>query len=140
MTEVFSAYRTPPKVVLDAKYFGKSLTRQSEANACNINTIMAKYDKTGLLPVHNRESFYADVSQMGDYQSALENVRMADDAFMELPAKVRAKFDNEVGLFLDFCSDPGNRDEMVEMGLVEAPAAVAAPAVEPVVSEPVVPA
>ncbi len=124
MTEIYSGYRPPPKVVLDAEYFGKSLTRQSEMAACDINNIMAKYEKTGVLPVEGREAFYADVSMMGDYRSALENVRMADEAFMSLPAKVRSKFDNDPAGFLDFCSDPANRDEMVEMGLIEAPAVV----------------
>ncbi len=113
----YTAADRPPKVVLTD--FDVSKTRQSEAAATNINTIMARYDKTGVLPVDSRQAFYADVSQMGDYRTALEQVRVADDAFMALPANVRAQFENDPALFLDFTSDPANRDQMREMGLIE---------------------
>lgn len=113
----YSRADRPPKVV--KKNFGKSLTRQSEADACDVNLIMARYEKTGVLPSVGREAFFADVSEMGDYREALENVRRADEAFMSLPAKVRGRFGNDAAEFLDFCSDVENRAEMVEMGLIE---------------------
>ncbi len=124
----------PPKVRWHP--VGKSLTRQSEAADTNINTIMRRYETTGVLPTAGREGFYADVSEMGDYRTALEQVRRADEAFMQLPAHVRARFDNDAALFLDFTSDPANKDEMREMGLIEKN-----PADEPrVVATPAVPA
>ncbi len=136
---IHHAYDPPPKVRISK--WGKSRTRQSEAAALDINNIMRKYEKTGILPVEGREAFYADVSTMPDYRSALAAVESADDAFMALPAAVRSRFDNEAALFLDFCSDPDNRDEMVTMGLLEAELevepAIPAPDVPPVV-EPVV--
>ncbi len=115
--KIYTAYSPPPKVVM--KKFGDSLTRQSEAASCNINKIMEKYEKTGVLPVMKREEFFADVSSMGDYRQALSQVQMADEAFMELPAKLRARFENDAAMFLDFCSDIANREEMVELGLLE---------------------
>ncbi len=109
--------------------FDKSRTRQSEAKDADINNIVARYDRTGVLPTIGREGFYADVSQVGDYRDALERVRVADEAFMQLPAKVRAKFDNDAAQFLDWTSDPGNREEMRELGLIEADPADEPPAV-----------
>lgn len=117
--KLYHAYDQPPKVRMSD--WGESRTRQSEAAALDINNIMKKYEKTGVLPVIGREGFFADVSQMPDYRGALESVRLADEVFMELPAGVRSKFQNDAAEFLDFCSNPDNRDEMVEMGLLEAP-------------------
>ncbi len=116
-TEIFTAYNTPPKVLL--KCNDKSRTRQSEAAACDVNNIVKRFDKTGILPTDNRDLFFADVSQMGDYQAALHQVQHATHTFMQLPAAVRMKFDNDPASFLDFCSNPDNQDEMREMGLLE---------------------
>lgn len=115
--EIFSAVKRPPPVRIEV--FSPSMTRQSEKDSCDINVIMRKYQKTGVLPVKDREAFFADVSQMGDYQEAIERVRMADEAFMAMPAKLRKKFENDPAVFLDFCSNPDNRDELVELGLIE---------------------
>ncbi len=129
----------PPKrlVGIDPPW-GKSRTRQSEAKATNINTIVAQYDKTGLLPQIGREALYADVSEAPDYRTALDLIRNADELFMTIPAGVRRRFDNDPAVFLDWTSQPENRDEMIEMGLIEKPVTPAVtPVVEPVV-EPVV--
>lgn len=113
----YTADNPPPKVVLVD--FGPSLTRQSEANACDINKIMKKYEKTGILPQRDRPLMFADVSTVGDYRSALHSVRRAEELFAAQPAEVRRKFDNDPALFLDFCSNPKNRDEMKDLGLLE---------------------
>lgn len=121
--------------------FEETRTRQSEAAACNINNIMRRYEKTGVIPPAKRNAFYADVSTMGDYRTALHQVQSAQDYFMSLPAKLRSRFENDAAAFLDFVSDPANRDEMVELGLIESADDVpddggeAAPEVPPPASE-----
>lgn len=107
--------------VLDG--FGPTKTRQSEAAACDINNIMARYKKTGVIPVVDRPVLYQDVAEIGDFRSVLDRVDRANKMFMKLPAKVRAEFGNDVATFLDFTSDPANRDQMVEMGLIDVKAA-----------------
>lgn len=107
-----------------------TLTKQSEAASCDINVIMKRYETTGLLPLPVREAAFTDVSQIGDFRTALEVIRVAQEGFMQLPAQVRAEFRNDAAEFVDFCSDPGNRARLVELGLVEAeaPEPVVAPA------------
>ncbi len=132
---IYTRYDPPPPVILTG--FEKTRTRQSEAKATDINEIMARYERTGVLPVSNRQAFFADVSKMGDYREAIEQVRMAEDAFMRVEAKVRERFGNDPAQFLDFVSDPGNRAEMVELGLIEDEMGVPpAPAVEPEIPVP----
>lgn len=120
-----------------------SRTRQSEAKEADINTIVKQYDRTGVLPQVEREALFTDVSEMPDYRTSLDFIRRANDLFMDLPADIRTKFDNDAAVFLDWTSDADNRDEMVELGMlpkpdvVEAPLVpVVAPAVEPAIGEP----
>lgn len=97
----------------------ESLTKQSEAAACDINKIMAKYEKSGLLMhVNANEGFYADVSAVPDYQGALAIVRKSDEMFMSLPAEIRSRFDNDPAKYLAFCSDPANKQVMQDMGML----------------------
>lgn len=118
---------------------GPSRTKQSFKKECDINNILARYAKTGLLtPVESRPPAFLDVSEVGDYQSAVENVRSANELFMELPSGIRSEFRNDPGEFLDFCTDPENEDRMRELGLLpeleeapEEPVPVVEPAKEP---------
>lgn len=98
----------------------KSLTRQSEAESCDINVIMKRYEKTGVLPQDMREAVFADVSAFGSFREVMETVRQATDGFMALPADVRARFANDPVSFIDFCADPANLGELERLGLVEA--------------------
>ncbi len=121
----YTAVDTPPKVLLGVDPpWGRTRTKQSEAKATNINTIVAQYDRTGLLPSDGREALYADVADAPDYRTALDLIEQADKLFMDIPAAVRARFENDPAIFLDWTSDPENRNEMIEMGLIEKPVPV----------------
>jgi len=115
---VYTCYDRPPAAAMDK--FGKSRTRQADAKDCDINAIMARYEKTGVLPVTQRQALYVDVSEMGDYRTALHQVAEAEGLFMQLPAHVREQFANDPAVFLDFCSDEANQEAMVELGLLDA--------------------
>jgi len=115
-----------------------SLTKQSFRDECDINNILRKFNVTGQLPVGSVQPQYGDFSGITDYQSALNAVMAAQDSFLELPAKVRAKFDNDPALFVEFASDEANKDEMKALGLLSqetAQAVVSSPS-EPVSGEP----
>ena len=97
-----------------------SMTRQSELESSDINSIMARYKTTGYLPTGDeREAFFADVSEMGDYRTAMQHMLDAEAFFMSLPSELRAEFENDTAQFLDFVSNDENHDRMVEMGLLE---------------------
>ena len=100
----------------------RSLTHQSEAAACDINAIMAKYEKTGILEHRNTFSGqYGDFTDLPqDYHASMNAVLEAREMFDTLPAAVRRRFSNGPGVFLDFVADKSNGDELVRMGLAEA--------------------
>lgn len=121
-------------------FSGKGRTKQSFKAQCDINTIVARYNQTGLLPrVSAIQPLVGDFTKAVDYHSALNLVVAAQEKFQSLPSKIRSYFDNDPGKFVDFFKDPKNEDKAVELGLAvkrsAAPAAVpppAAPAVPPV--------
>jgi len=115
-----------------------SRTKQSFRDECDINNILRQFNVTGQLPVGSVQPQYGDFSGITDYQSALNAVMVAQDSFLALPAKVRARFDNDPALFVEFASDEANKDEMKALGLLSqetAQAVVSSPS-EPVSGEP----
>lgn len=99
---------------------GESLTKQDQADDCNINFIMQKYQKTGLLDhIAKFEGQYGDFTEAQDFQTSLNQVRAAEELFMTLPSSVRKRFHNQPGEFIEFVSDPvTNAEEMQELGLL----------------------
>jgi phage internal scaffolding protein len=98
-----------------------SLTKQSFSDECDINVIMARYEKTGVLSSENPISpSYGDFTDVVDYDESLRIVMDADEAFMSLPAKVRARFQNDPSEVIEFVRDPANRSEAVALGLIAA--------------------
>lgn len=100
-----------------------SLADQSQAEECDINVIVQRFGLTGEIPGTLITPMQGDFTEVTDYRSALEMLMEAQEAFMTLPAKVRAQFENDPHQFLEFASDPSNLDEMKAMGLgrVESP-------------------
>ncbi len=76
-------------------------TRQSEADQADINWIVTKYEKTGQLTPVQREGVFMDLTEMPNFQGALNQVRKAEEYFMSLPPDVRAEFDNDAAVMLD---------------------------------------
>jgi len=68
--------------------------------------------------VQKNEPRYGDVTSI-DYQAAQLQVAAAKSMFQELPAKLRARFENEPARFLAFVEDKRNRDEARELGLLK---------------------
>lgn len=100
------------------KTTGKPRTHQSFKQECDINNIMKKYMKNGVLPeLIKRDPRYGDFSNVPDYQTSLETVQMAHDQFNALSAKVRERFNNDPANFLAFVHDDKNIDEMIKLGL-----------------------
>lgn len=102
---------------------GDSRTKQSFKDECDINRILASYSKTGVLEHMNKATgMYGELPTDIDYQSNMNAVIAAQEAFSGLPSEIRNRFENDPAQFLAFIHEPSNHDEMVELGLVAAPA------------------
>ena len=85
---------------------------------CDINRILKKYQKDGILRHVSRfGGRYEDLPDSIDYQESLNAVMAAEAAFLSLPSSVRSRFENDPGRFLAFVGDPANENEMIDLGL-----------------------
>lgn len=94
-----------------------SLTQQQFKEETDINTIVDRFMKTGHLPTPSSMPQYIDYLGVFDFQSAMNAVRQADENFMRMDAKIRARFHNSPQEFLEFFANPENREEAVRLGL-----------------------
>lgn len=119
MPKFKTSYSAMPRVQFET--VGPSLTRQESKQECDINRIMQRFEKTGVLEHRNRfEGAYGDfIDAPQSYHEAVNSVLEAQDMFMSLPAKVRKRFGNDPAEFVDFVGDPSNREEMAKMGLLK---------------------
>lgn len=101
-------------------------TQQHFREECDINTIVERFGLTGELPSDLRVPQYGDFTNVFDYHSAMNAVAAANESFDLLPASIRARFENDPAQFVDFCTDPANKDELIKMGLAVASAATKA--------------
>ena len=101
---------------------GDSLTQQSHAAAADVRNIIKQYDRTGLIANVNKGiAQYGDYSEINEYAEALNMVREANESFAEIPSHIREQFGNNAGVFFEFATDPKNKEEMIKMGLAQAP-------------------
>lgn len=72
-----------------------SLTQQHQEKEANINNIVRNFGLTGKLPTINLPPLLDEFSDVFDFQSALNTIAAAKNAFMQLPAEVRSRFHND---------------------------------------------
>jgi len=96
-----------------------SLAQQHMKDECDINVLVERFGVTGQLPVTPLEPSYGDFSGVSDYHSALNAIRASEEAFMALPAKIRARFDHDPNALLNFLQNEENRDEAIQIGLID---------------------
>ncbi len=121
--EILSRFSEKPRVRLD---FGsaKSRTKQSFQKECDINLIMAKYQKSGAISHFSKHSGEYGFANSFDFQEAMNMVSKATSMFMDLPSSIRTEFHGDPGEFLDFVDSEGNEDRMIDLGLMEKPEGV----------------
>lgn len=111
--------KTRRRVSLD--FTGESSrTKQAFKDECDVNQILAKYNKTQQLNhVNSISGHYGDFTNATDYQTSLNAVMDANERFMGLSAQVRAKFNNNPAQFIDFMSNDQNYEEALNLGLLD---------------------
>lgn len=110
------------------------LAQQQFLEESDINTIVERFGLNGEMPASPVVPTYGDFTEVRDFQSAMNAVIAAQSSFMELPAKVRARFGHDPQQLLEFLADGSNRKEAEALGLVN-PAPVPEP--PPAASKPV---
>lgn len=100
--------------------FGKkSRTKQSHAQQADINYIMQRYHKTGLLEHSRKHAPNYGFATSHDFHTSMNIITQANEMFNDLPSPLRSRFYNDPAQFLDFVSNEDNHDELIELGLVD---------------------
>ena len=97
---------------------GPSRVQPQFQTESDINVVMKQFERTGMLPQGRTDPpHYGDFTGFSDYHQSMNQIMQAQAGFMELPAAVRLRFNNDPGEFIEFAQNTDNFDEMVEMGL-----------------------
>lgn len=99
----------------------EGMTQQHFKEETDINTIVERFGLTGHLPDNPRMPLSGDFTGVNNFQTAMNMVREAQEAFMEFPAEVRAEFANDPQRMMDFLENEKNRERALEMGLIAKP-------------------
>lgn len=98
-----------------------SLTQAQFADECDINKIMDRYLKTGVLsdPLgRSTPGTYGDFTEYGNYMENMNKVIEARNRFEMLPAAIRKRFGNDPQQMIEFVMDASNKEEAMKLGLL----------------------
>lgn len=109
--------REDGSVAVESVPQGESLTQQQYKDDCDVNIIMERYMKTGMMPQSVAPMLEGDFSNLPSYAEAMQTVIDAQDMFMEIPAKIRLKFENDPQQLINYLADPSNDEEAIKLGL-----------------------
>ncbi len=100
-------------------FHGNGRAKQSFKDECDINNIMARFEKGALLDhVNEFQGQYGDYTNVpSDFHQAMNQVRDAQTMFQTLPAKLRENFHNDPGQFIQFVEN-ADEDALRQAGLL----------------------
>ena len=108
-------FRTPftPRVSVSIDFKeSKNLTRSEQAPATDINNIVNKFYKTGVIDyVSNNEPQFGDFTNI-NFEEIQNKVAQGNQLFESLPAHVRKEFNNNPAEFIEFIQVKGNIEDM----------------------------
>lgn len=95
---------------------GRRLVKESEREATNINHIVERWRRTGVVEIPGRPQF-GDFSDSISFHECQDRVAQARQAFMALPSSVRRICDNDPGRFLDLAYTEEGRELLADAGM-----------------------
>lgn len=121
IVDVYGPDGPPRRRVCPPATFGLSRTQQAHAKESDINTIMARYKVTRMLPQAQRQASFGDFTTGDSYHELLTRVRNLEQHFADQPAAIRKACKNDPGNYLELCLNPELEDEAIRLGLKTPP-------------------
>lgn len=108
------------RVSVPAPWADDGRTQQHFGEKVDINNIVAKYRKTGIIEhVKRAKERYGDFTDLANYANNLDKVAKAQQSFEMLPAELRNHFKNSISGFFDYIKNPNNREQCEKWGIFE---------------------
>lgn len=101
MVRIFSRYDYDGLSSPGVTFTEKSLTQQHFKDDCDVNIILERFLRTGEVPTASVIPSYQDVSDFADFRELQDAMSDATDYFESLPARVRARYNNDVTNFYE---------------------------------------
>jgi len=102
------------------KTTGPSKTQQNFTDDADINTIVGRVLKTGIMPDIPIPPQYGDLTTVDDYHTMVNKLAETKALFYRLDAKERAKFDNDPGAWIGYVNqaiNEGDLEPLKQMGM-----------------------
>ncbi len=100
--------------LMPKKVYEDGRTKQCHKDECDIQKIMARFDRTGTIShLAKFEGVYADFSDF-DFHKQTTDLARGETIFNELPAEIRREFGQSPQEFFDFVNDPENAGKLRE--------------------------
>jgi len=98
---------------------GESAAQQNFKNDADINTIVSRYRKTGILgnPNATRRPQFGDYTSI-DFLEMRNQIASMDQMFASLPARLRSRFQNDPYQLIRWMEDSNNKEEAEKLGLL----------------------
>jgi Chlamydia-phage Chp2 scaffold (Chlamy_scaf) len=103
----------------DITFTGVSLTKQDQAEDCDIKKLVQHMQLGYEVPVNPADSQFYDATAVPSYQESLNRIAKAKEYMDTLPVSLQKRFNYDVSQMLDFISNPDTHAEAVKYGLKE---------------------
>lgn len=97
-----------PRKRLQIKFPKQGRTKQAQKQESDINWIMEKYQKTGLISHIAKHAPAYGIYSETDFKESMDLITSAQSMFAELPSSVRNRFENDPAKLLGYLEDPEN--------------------------------
>lgn len=116
MEQIFQSHNTPRKRV-QIKFDKKTKTKQSFKDECDINKIIARHTRTGVITHQNNNTPNYGYATGQDFASAMRTVTDAQNAFNNLSDEIQQRFNGNPSELLEFIENPENQKKGAQLGL-----------------------
>lgn len=113
-----------------------SRTEQAFKDESDINNLLRRYGIGYEMPETIRMPHYGDFNEVRTFHDLMNAASEARDAFLQMPAHIRAEFNNDPAQFHDAALDPTNREKFKKLGLLDTPETPPEPKTAPTVAPP----
>ncbi len=100
--------------LIPEKTYDDGRTKQCHRDECDIQKIMARFEKTGTISHLSKfEGVYADFSDF-DFHEQSNKLAQGESIFASLPAEIRREFGQSPQEFFNYVNDPANLPDLVK--------------------------
>lgn len=96
----------------------KSMTQQHHVKNTNINQIMKRFERTGVLPQRVAKPLEGPLPDVENFHEAMNIVVRGRQVFESLPSAIREEFGNSPEAFLAAFQDEAQHDRLRELKLM----------------------